>query len=188
MTWRDMGCNGGQLYVVLAFSFWHTYNFIYSVCVLGQIINFEGLSRWTLRRTDVWFWGGRGAGPVDNHIDYVRVSRVDGCENQMLSKSRVSLLDRPSASIRPTFWSLPLRVVKRDCNYRLNVQTLWCSSCMLCIFKLQSVRSTKSEISPSLQYMVEVPKPSIGLLLLHNLVIILSRTPFFDMLGSQRQI
>ena len=38
-------------------------------------------------------------GCVDNHIDYVRVSLVDGCENQTLSKSRVSLLDRPS--VRP---------------------------------------------------------------------------------------
>ena len=38
-------------------------------------------------------------GCVDNHIDYVRVSLVDGCENQMLSKSRVSLLDRPSVGL-----------------------------------------------------------------------------------------
>ena len=79
---------------------------IYPFDVPSQILYFEVKGRLTLSRTDVWFERGkRGGLRVDNHIDYVRVSwpvgRVDGCENQMLSKSRVSLLDRPS--VRPPF-------------------------------------------------------------------------------------
>ena len=65
---------------------------------------------WFLREEEEEEEEGEGRG-VDNHTDYVRVSLVDGCENQILSKSRVSLFALLFDQCFETLCSL------QGCNY-----------------------------------------------------------------------